>query len=59
MVNSTNNPISVTCAGHRLELALLGHASERTSDIQYGSGDILEEMQFALRQIDFVVPSVS
>lgn len=43
-------------AGQRVELALLGHASERSASDQYGSKVSLLEMKNALEKIQFDVP---
>ena len=43
--------------GERVELALLGHSGERSASAQYGSAVGLDELQKALLQIKFDVPS--
>ena len=43
-------------AGHRVELALLGHSESTAPEAQYGSGVSLEDMQAALNRIEFDVP---
>ncbi|MDP5220038.1 site-specific integrase [Ruegeria sp. 2205SS24-7] len=45
--------------GERVELALLGHSSEKSASSQYGSGVGLEELRDALLKIDFKLPDLT
>lgn len=44
-------------AGHRVELAILGHSGKNAAEAQYGSAVSLEQMKSALLSIDFAVPN--
>jgi len=56
--HSMKDALIHTCAGERVEYAILGHANERTSAAQYGSRVTLGEMQIALNRIEFDVPKM-
>lgn len=45
-------------AGQRVELAIMGHANEKSAADQYGSGVKLSEMSEALERVVFDVPQV-